>query len=332
MGPSLEPSRGPVVAPPLGVWLPGFQDERRAPSCAAPDGAANPLRLPKQAVAASLALEERPDAPSGEPSTVKPRRRAGRAAEGHLRLALIPTVAHELRGPLHALQLAVEMMAEAVQHGPIDRQQLHRHLAVMRRQTIWLQGLVENVLVAAQYGEGPLPLERHPADLRGLVEDIRPIVEPLLVQRDQTLRLALPATLPLVPADPRWLGQALINLLLNGAKYGPAAAPIDVRATVQGVGSGRVVRVTVADRGPGVPRHERARLFDPFFRGSAAVPSAAPGVGLGLGIVRLIVQAHGGRVGMRNRPAGGAAFWFEVPIPAALPGGLSLLPPRLGSG
>ena len=93
-----------------------------------------------------------------------------------------------------------------------------------------------------------------------------------------------------------------------------------------------MVRVTVADRGPGVPRHERARLFDPFFRGSAAVATAATGVGLGLGIVRLIVQAHGGRVGVRNRAAGGAAFWFEVPIPAALPGGLSPLPPRLGSG
>jgi two-component system sensor histidine kinase KdpD len=68
----------------------------------------------------------------------------------------------------------------------------------------------------------------------------------------------------------------------------------------------------VADRGPGVPVSERAHVFTPFYRGAAS--SAAPGVGLGLGIVYAIVHAHGGRVGVRNRPRGGAAFWFELPI------------------
>jgi two-component system sensor histidine kinase KdpD len=118
----------------------------------------------------------------------------------------------------------------------------------------------------------------------------------------------LPSDLPLVPVDAILIEQVFVNLLENAAKYTPAGTPIELAAAAR---DGEVV-VEVADRGPGVPAGEEERVFEKFFRlpGSAG----AGGVGLGLTICRGIVTAHGGRMSVENRPGGGAAFRFSIPL------------------
>ena len=111
--------------------------------------------------------------------------------------------------------------------------------------------------------------------------------------------------LPEVPMDVVQIDQVLTNLLENAAKFTPPDGPISLSA----VGSDEVVRVTVADRGPGIAKDDRLRIFEPFERGT----TSGTGTGLGLTISNAIVAAHGGRMWVSDNPAGGAAFTFELP-------------------
>jgi two-component system sensor histidine kinase KdpD len=136
------------------------------------------------------------------------------------------------------------------------------------------------------------------------------VVEPLLAQRGQRLRVRSRGAAAEVSGDGRRLGQVLVNLILNASKFGEPNSPIDVTLSF----SGELVRVAVADRGPGLPEGGAQRLFEAYVRSAAATQSGKEGVGLGLAIVRSIVEAHSGRVGGENRRGGGARFWFELPL------------------
>ena len=222
-------------------------------------------------------------------------------------LTVLATVAHELRGPLTALATSSELLAEDFLH--LDPQQVKNMLGAMHRRTLWLQGLVENLLCAATIREGRLQLYRQSLSLTDLLADVEAVVGPLLEQRGQRLRVRRAANLPEVLADSRRLGQVLINLILNASKFGAANTVIDVTISRRG----GVIRVAVADRGPGVSPEQAHRLFEPYYRAPATSGSGKDGVGLGLSIVKSIVEAHGGQVGVESRRGGGARFWFSVP-------------------
>ena len=154
----------------------------------------------------------------------------------------------------------------------------------------------------------------------------QPLEEPIgvaLIRLDERLQgrevqVQLPPDLPLVPLDGLLIEEVLINLLENAVKYTPAGSPITISARVDN----QTIVVDVADRGPGLPPGEEARIFDKFYRSVGAPPGG--GVGLGLTICRGIVQAHGGRIWAENRPGGGAVFRFTLPIEGTPP----TLPPR----
>jgi two-component system sensor histidine kinase KdpD len=222
-------------------------------------------------------------------------------------LTVLATVAHELRGPLTALATSSELLAEDFLH--LDPQQVKSMLGAMHRRTLWLQGLVENLLCAATIREGRLQLYRQSLSVSDLMADVDAVVGPLLAQRGQRLRVRIGSRLPEVLADSRRLGQVLINLILNASKFGAANTSIDVTVTARG----GAVRVTVADRGPGVSGEQSQRLFEPYYRAPATAGSGKDGVGLGLSIVKSIVEAHGGQVGVESRRGGGARFWFAIP-------------------
>jgi two-component system, OmpR family, sensor histidine kinase KdpD len=139
----------------------------------------------------------------------------------------------------------------------------------------------------------------------GALERVRPRLDAHRVQNQ------LPADLQ-VPVDAILVEQVLLNLLENAARHTPIGTPIELSARREG----GCVEVEIADRGPGLPAGEEARLFDKFFRG----PSARPGgSGLGLAICRAIVAAHGGFIRAENRPGGGSVFTFALPLPGEPP-------------
>jgi two-component system sensor histidine kinase KdpD len=234
-------------------------------------------------------------------------------------LTVLATVAHELRGPLTALATSSELLAEDFAH--LDPEQVKNMLGAMHRRTLWLQGLVENLLCAATIREGRLQLNRQLLNLADVVEEVEAVVGPLLEQRGQRLRVRISAQVSEVMADSRRLGQVLINLILNASKFGAPNSSIDLTISMHA----GAVRVAVADRGPGVSPEQAQRLFEPYYRAPATAGAGKDGVGLGLSIVKSIVEAHGGDVGVKSRRGGGARFWFSLPAPGRTPSAKSHL-------
>ena len=222
--------------------------------------------------------------------------------------ALLASLVHELRTPVAALATGSELLLDDLDR--MTRDDLQRIVETMHRGAIWLQGLIENVLYAATVAEGHVRIYPRELDLVELARDVVPVVAPLLRQRDQTLRIVDRVGGARVAADGRRMGQVLINLIANASKYSRPGTRIDVMAARRGT----VVRLSVADRGPGLPPGARDHLFAPYTRAADAGPAGIDGAGLGLAIVRSIVDLHGGSVGAVPRRGGGAVFWVQLPI------------------
>jgi two-component system, OmpR family, sensor histidine kinase KdpD len=223
----------------------------------------------------------------------------------------LATIAHEIRGPITALVTSSDLLAADFDTLPVD--EARAMVSGIHRRAIYLSGLVENLLCAATARDGTLVLRRRAVDLADLLADARAVVEPLIAQRRQHVRFRVAANVPNLSGDDRRLGQVLVNLLLNASKFSDVGTRIDVTVTRRG----ETVRVAVADRGPGLPPGDAERLFQPYYRAPGAETVSKEGVGLGLSIVKLIVEAHAGHVGAEDRPGGGARFWFELPLAAA---------------
>lgn len=224
--------------------------------------------------------------------------------------ALLASLVHELRTPVAALATGSELLLDDLDR--LSRDELQRIVETMHRGAVWLQGLIENVLYAATVAEGHARIYPRELDLVDLARDVVPVVDPLLRQRDQTLRIVDRVGGLRVAADGRRMGQVLVNLIANASKYSRPGTRIDVMAAKRG----SAVRLSVADRGPGLPPGAREHLFAPYTRASDVGLAGIDGAGLGLAIVRSIVDLHGGSVGALPRRGGGAVFWVQLPIVA----------------
>jgi two-component system, OmpR family, sensor histidine kinase KdpD len=162
---------------------------------------------------------------------------------------------------------------------------------------------VNNLLDVARLGAGALIANKVLSPIDELAESVINRLRPLLGDRPVEIRSTMDDAD--VPMDVVQIDQVLTNLVENAIKFTPERAPI----TISIVGSPELIRVTVADRGPGVAKADRDRLFEPFERGT----QQTSGTGLGLAVVDAIVTAHGGRVWVSEPPGGGAAFTFELP-------------------
>ena len=218
----------------------------------------------------------------------------------------LATLAHEIRGPLSAVALSSELLMDDVDQ--LDAEQVRILARRIHRGTIWLQGLIENMLCDAAMREGQLRLAPESTDLVSLYREVEQLLEPLIRGRGQELRLVLRSPAPNVSVDRRRISQVLVNLLMNASKFSPTDSVIMVTIQLHG-GS---VRVAVSDRGVGLCEASVA-LFERFHRSENVLQAGIAGTGLGLSIVKGIVDAHGGTVGASNRRGGGARFWFQVP-------------------
>jgi len=219
----------------------------------------------------------------------------------------LANVAHEFRTPLSALAASTEMLLDRTSE--LSYEELETLLTSLHVGVVGLQTLVDNLLESASIEAGRFRVYPRPSDLGEIIAEAMRTMQPLLDKRGQRLTVELPAAIPMVEADPRRTVQVLVNLLSNASKYGPEHSPIAIEAR----GRGKWVRVSVADRGPGIPSEYRRSLFRRFEVPSHARSDAQYGTGLGLSVVKAIVEAHGGCVGVEDRPGGGSIFWFTVP-------------------
>ncbi len=223
------------------------------------------------------------------------------------RLFWLSALAHDLRSPLTSLATTSELL-EADLEG-LDRNDIRAAVGTIRRGTVWLLELAENLLAAAAISDERLHVQPRKIALLPVIDDVEAVVMPVLAQRGQQLRTRIRGEAQPVLADRRRLVQILINLVLNASTYSPAGSPIDVIVWHHG----STVRLAVADRGPGIPRAYRDRIFEPFFRlvGDDCGPKTQ-GDGLGLAIVRSLVEAHGSATRVECRRGGGTTIWFEL--------------------
>lgn len=223
----------------------------------------------------------------------------------------LANVAHEFRTPLSALAASVELLID--QAPDLTPAELEELLTSLHLGVLGLQTLVDNLLESASIETGHFRVYPRPASLADIIADAIAMMQPLLDKHGQRLVLELPVVIPTVRADPRRTVQVLINLLSNACRYGPDDAEIEVSAALQAPW----VKVTVADTGPGIPPEQRKNLFQRFVYTRGGNDKAQVGAGLGLSVVKAVVEAHGAEVGIDERPGGGSAFWFTLPLEPA---------------
>jgi len=225
--------------------------------------------------------------------------RAGEATRGALASTLLASLSHDLRTPLTAIRVAVGNLAD-IQSEAERRQQADVALRELDR----LSHLFDHILDMARIDARAVTAERQwvsPADVvDAAVSYVGRSLDDHTLHVDATVDKA-------VHIDPRLTSSALAQLIENAARYSPAGSMIEVRAFVR---DGEV-RISVGDAGPGLQPDDLARLFQPFFRGTAA--HATTGTGMGLAIARGLLSAQRGRTWGENKVGGGARFWIAVP-------------------
>jgi PAS domain S-box-containing protein len=216
--------------------------------------------------------------------------------------AFIATVAHELRQPIGAIQAALGVMRTRT-----GRDAGERARKVIERQVGQLGRMVEDLLDAAQVAQGKVTLRRARTALKEIIEAAVQVVQPSLQERHQQLAVDMPADAVWLDADAARLQQVFSNLLTNAVKFTPGGGRIDVRAEAL---DGRAV-VRVRDTGPGISGDALPHIFELFAQAS---PDGR-GLGIGLAVVRALVEQHGGMVTASSAGAGqGTEFVVSLPL------------------
>ncbi len=220
--------------------------------------------------------------------------------------------AHDMKSPLITVGGLVDRLLQGRAGELAPKQQ--EYLSIIDSQIRRVQSMALDFLDTARLGKQGPKLVTGPVDLAGLLRALAHDYAPRLKEAGLDLDLDLPDSLPAVLADGQRLTRVFANLLENAIDYAGQGA---VRLEAAGPREGRVM-VRVSDQGPGLSDEDLAKLFTPFFRGSAA--QGSEGTGLGLAAVRAIVEAHGGAVRAENLEQGGAGFTVWLPMAEASEG------------
>ena len=229
-----------------------------------------------------------------------------RADQEHdrLRTALLDSVTHEFRTPLTSIKASVTTLLSGA---TLDDQGKRELLTVIDEETDRLNRLVGEASEMAQLDAGMFQLDLQPHSiqdaLQPALEDARSSLE------NHPVEVVAAPDLPKVRIDVQRIREVLMHLLENAGKYSPPGSPIKLTAEVKG----DRLAVSVADRGPGIDSFEQNLIFEKFYRGHNQ-RYTAPGTGMGLAIAKVIVEAHGGTIGLVSQLGSGSVFSFSLPM------------------
>lgn len=226
---------------------------------------------------------------------------------GRLRADFVSGVSHELRTPL----AQIRMFAETLLLGRVrNDEERVRALRIIVNESQRLTHQVGNVLLYSRAERERLKVTPERVDVGALVTEVAEAFQPLAEKARACLRVE---TTPGLHArlDGELVRQALVNLLDNATKYGPGGQTIELGA---GRAPGGRILLWVEDEGPGIQSEERARIWEPYFRLEQHRESAVAGSGIGLSVVRQVIEALGGSARVETGEAGGARFVLEIPV------------------
>jgi PAS domain S-box-containing protein len=241
---------------------------------------------------------------------------ARRLAEDALREAdrrkdeFLATLAHELRNPLAPISNALQILR--LSHEPLVVEKAH---GIIERQLLQMVHLVDDLLDVSRISQDKVVLRRAPVDVAGVVQNAVETSRPLVDagRHELTVRLPAPRTLT-VDADVTRLTQIIANLLNNAAKYTPEGGRVEVSAQREG----EQALICVKDSGVGIPPEMLPRVFDMFAQVDRSLERAQGGLGIGLALVRRLVEMHGGTVQVSSEgPGRGSTFCVRLPLAAA---------------
>jgi nitrogen-specific signal transduction histidine kinase len=217
---------------------------------------------------------------------------------------LLRLLLHEIKNPLMSVLGALELVLET-EGLPEEANEL---LQIVEKSARRIQELLQKAQDYLKLGQGVrLKVER--VDLKALLQQAAEEVRPLARRKRIALRLTLPRGEAWVYGDRDWLYQAVLNVLSNAVKYTPEGGRVAVRLLL---GRDRY-GIAVADTGPGIPKEEQGKVFEPFYR--ASTRGEVEGTGLGLALVKRVLEAHGGEVCLRSRLGQGSLFLLALPRP-----------------
>ena len=223
-----------------------------------------------------------------------------------LRTEFVSGVSHELRTPLAQIRWFAELLHLGKLRTEDERE---RSAGIIDQEARRLTYLVENVLNFSRAEKGTNRVSPEPAEIDREVQESLDLFAPLARSRGMTINPAL-GIKGIVSFDRNALRQILLNLLDNAAKYGPVGQTITVGSQIVGDRA----RIWVEDEGPGIPRDDRVRVWEPYIRLNRDAESSTGGSGIGLSVVRELVLLHGGRTRVESAPGGGARVVVELPL------------------
>lgn len=218
---------------------------------------------------------------------------------GELKSQFVASVSHELRTPVASMRL----MADALLAGKVDREARREFPQLMSQEGARLSALIENVLDFSRIEEGRKDYQLEEADLSRVIADVVRLMEPVAAERGVTMEASRPDVMEIL-LDAEAMVRALVNLIDNALKFSPQGST--VRVTLDG--HANQWKLVVADQGPGIPAEDRERVFERFSRLGNELRREVQGAGIGLSIVRHIVEAHGGRIHVEDNADAGASF------------------------
>jgi signal transduction histidine kinase len=226
-----------------------------------------------------------------------------------LKADFVANVSHDLKTPLSVIR----MFAETLELGRVrDDETRREYYRVMTQESERLSRLIENVLDFSRIEGGRRVYARRPLAVEPLVRDTLEAFSYPLAQQGFKVEVDVAAGLPEVAIDGEAIAQAVANLIDNAIKYSGERKTL--RVTV-GIEDGRLA-ISVADEGIGIPREEQERIFEKFYRAGPSETQSRRGSGVGLALVRHIVDAHGGDVRVESRPGEGSRFTIRLPLVA----------------
>ncbi len=251
---------------------------------------------------------------------------------GEMKSNFVSSVSHELRAPI----ASVRLMAESLERGKIQGpQKQNEYFAFIVQECRRLSALIENVLDFSRIEQGRKQYEFEPTDLVALVNQTMTLMQPYAAEKGallvlQTSSIEHRTSNIELEIDGRAIQQALVNLIDNAIKHSPNGETVTVGielsgagCQVSGQGGGEQDNLTpdtphlalfVADHGSGIPPEDHEKIFERFYRRGSELRRETQGVGIGLSIVKHIVEAHGGRVIVRSAVGEGSRFTIEIPI------------------
>jgi signal transduction histidine kinase len=231
---------------------------------------------------------------------------------GEMKSNFVSSVSHELRAPI----ASVRLMAENLERGKIsEAPKQNEYFRFIVQECRRLSSLIENVLDFSRIEQNRKQYQFEPTDLTALVRQTVKLMEPYAAEREVGLQLEASSPQHSTPniemnADGRALQQALINLIDNAIKHSPKDSAVRIGLEFKS----NVFQLWVADEGQGIPRAEHAKIFERFYRRGSELRRETQGVGIGLSIVKHIVEAHGGTILVESELDKGSRFTIELPI------------------